>query len=52
MAPTFMDNAANLFVAEHNYRNASNARVAELERYKFTSKEDIASMMPVWNALD
>ena len=28
----FMDNAANLFVAEHNHKNASNARIAELER--------------------
>jgi hypothetical protein len=27
-----MDNAANLFVAEHNHKNASNARIAELER--------------------
>ena len=26
-----MDNAANLFVAEHNHKNASNARTAELE---------------------
>lgn len=28
----FMENAANLFVAEQNHKNASNARIAELER--------------------
>lgn len=28
----FMENAANLFVAEQNHKNTSNARIAELER--------------------
>ena len=28
----FMDNAANLFVAEQNHKNTSYARIAELER--------------------
>ena len=28
----FMENAANVFVGEQNHKNASNARIAELER--------------------